>query len=387
MAEMILPGVYIEVRPEALIVSGQVSVGNVGIVGTASPPATVPPAPLRGVIGKVYELSSYAEAKEEFGAYDPFDNPTTPDSPLTLTRGIELAFSHGARKVLAVRVDTLANFAVGLEALSNEDAHIIVVPGSDAETAGAVLKAHCETASSDLNKHDRIAIVGSRQKGANESVTDFFNAIKASPIASDDGRVVYVAPGVITTETAETEEGGLKVTKVSSVTLPGTYAAAAIAGILSSRSAHISLTNKPLSVKKLEVKFNPGQLESLIGDDVRVLALEERNGPRVVRGITTSTNSAWRQITTRRIVDYAKFGVRSAAQPYIGLLNNDRVRKALKGSINGFLAGMVEDEMVTFYELDVTAARDDEIRGIAKVIMTLQPTFSIDYIKVVMYLQ
>lgn len=380
MADMILPGVYIEVRSEALIVSGPVSVGNVGIVGTASPPATVPPAPERGVIGKVYELSSFAEAKEEFGPYDPFDNPTSPGSPLTLTRGIELAFSHGARKVLAVRVDTTANYLAGLQALENEDAHIIVVPGLDAATAGAELIKHCNTASSDLNKRDRIAIVGSRQMNTGESITDFLGYIKDSVIDSD--RVVFVAPGIVTTDAAKAAAGE----DVTSVTLPGTYAAAAIAGILSSKSAHVSLTNKPISVKKLEVKFNSGQLESLIGDNIRVLPLEERNGPRVVRGITTSTNSAWRQITTRRIVDYAKFGVRSAAQPYIGLLNNDRVRKALKGSINGFLAGMVDDEMVTFYELDVTATRDDEIRGIAKVTMTLQPTFSIDYIKVVMFL-
>jgi hypothetical protein len=379
MAEMILPGVYIEVRPEALIVSGPVSVGNVGIVGTANPPAIVPPAPERGVIGKVYELSSFAEAKEEFGAYDPFDAPVA-GGPLTLTRGIELAFSHGARKVLAVRVATTANYAAGLEALSNEDAHIIVVPGLDVAAAGANLKAHCDTASSDLNKRDRIAIVGSRQMNTGESITDFLEYIKNSTIDSD--RVVFVAPGIVTTDAAKAAAGE----EETSITLPGTYAAAAIAGILSSKSAHVSLTNKPLSLKKLEVKFNSGQLESLIGDATRVLVLEERNGPRVVRGITTSTNSAWRQITTRRIVDYAKFGVRSAAQPYIGLLNNDRVRKALKGSINGFLAGMVDDEMVTLYELDVTATRDDEIRGIAKVTMTLQPTFSIDYIKVVMFL-
>jgi len=117
----------------------------------------------------------------------------------------------------------------------------------------------------------------------------------------------------------------------------------------------------------------------------RVLALEARNGFRVVKAITTDAG-AFRQITTRRIVDYAKFGVRSAAEPYIGLLNNDRVRKALKGSINGFLAGMVDDEMLESYELDVTATRDEEIRGIAKVTMTLRPTFSIDYIKVVMFL-
>ncbi|VAW88462.1 Phage minor tail protein, partial [hydrothermal vent metagenome] len=36
MAEMILPGTYIEVRPEGLIVPSRVSVGTVGVVGTAS---------------------------------------------------------------------------------------------------------------------------------------------------------------------------------------------------------------------------------------------------------------------------------------------------------------------------------------------------------------
>ena len=35
MAEMVLPGVYIEERPEALIVAGPITVGNIGIVGTA----------------------------------------------------------------------------------------------------------------------------------------------------------------------------------------------------------------------------------------------------------------------------------------------------------------------------------------------------------------
>lgn len=45
-----------------------------------------------------------------------------------------------------------------------------------------------------------------------------------------------------------------------------------------------------------------------------------------------------------------------------GLLSNDRVRKALKGSINGFLASMVDDEMLISYELDMTATREEEIR-------------------------
>jgi hypothetical protein len=59
----------------------------------------------------------------------------------------------------------------------------------------------------------------------------------------------------------------------------------------------------------------------------------------------------------------------------------------MRATINSFLAGMVQDEMLVGYDLSVTATRDDEIKGIANVTMTLQPTFSIDYIKVTMFLQ
>jgi hypothetical protein len=155
--------------------------------------------------------------------------------------------------------------------------------------------------------------------------------------------------------------------------------------MLSARSAHVSLTNKPVAVGGLETKYTSPQLTQLV--QARVLALEERRGLgiRTVKAITTDTG-AFRQITTRRIVDYAKYGVRSAAEPYIGLLNNTRVRGALRATINSFLAEMVDDEMLVSYELDVTATRDEERKGIARVTMVLRPTFSIDFIKVTMFL-
>lgn len=470
MPELVLPGVYIEVRPEALIVPGPISVGNIGIVGTAQ----------AGPTNEMVVLSSYAQAREVFGAYDAFDNPKTANNPLSLVRALELAYSHGASTVLAVRIedgnakvaeptaaDLAANaaifsisakskgtlgsnltlliedianstvkrvvlrlkdekdpnkviteevylatkgeelvsslnqlsalaiaklktdgnlvklaseikfapgdngaavkdshYAAGLEILLNEDAHIILAAGQDETVVADELKAHVEAASTDKNKRDRIAVVGSK-KGA--KLADIIN----HKVASD--RLIFVAPGIKTTDAATGNP----------VALPGAYAAAAVAGMLSARDPHISLTNKALSVGGLETKFNPGELEQLVKN--RVLGLEERRGFRVVRGIT-SDNAAFQQITTRRIVDYAKFGVRGAADPFIGLLNNNRVRQALKGSINGFLASMVDDEMLVSYELDVTATRDEEIRGIAKVTLTLRPTFSIDYIKVVMFL-
>ena len=73
--------------------------------------------------------------------------------------------------------------------------------------------------------------------------------------------------------------------------------------------------------------------------------------------------------------------------PYIGRLNNSRVRAALLATLDGFLSRMVVDEQLTEYTLNVSATRQEEINGICRVEATLKPTFSIDYIKVVITLQ
>jgi hypothetical protein len=91
MAEEILPGVYVKVRPETLMVPGAVTVGNIGIVGSAR----------QGPVGEVKVLGSYAEAKEIFGTYDAFLAPETPDHPLTLVRALQIAYDNGCAGYLA----------------------------------------------------------------------------------------------------------------------------------------------------------------------------------------------------------------------------------------------------------------------------------------------
>jgi len=259
------------------------------------------------------------------------------------------------------------DYETALDALLNEDAHIIVAAGQD-DSFGNTLANHCRLASADAVKHDRIAVVGSRL-GAT------LDQIRGHTLDSD--RLIFVAPGIKATDRAATP--------TVQVTLPGAYAAAAVAGRIAGFDPQVSLTNKSLGVDGLETVFSSAQLGALLNS--RVLALEKRLGFRVVRGITTSTGGAFSQITTRRIVDFAKFGVRSAANPFIGLLNNERVRAALRGSINAFLAQMVNDEKLISYDLAVSATREEERQGIARVVMTLRPVFSIDFIKVTMFLE
>lgn len=251
------------------------------------------------------------------------------------------------------------DYALSLEPLANELVNIVHLAGQDSAVAADVLLSHLNaTAETD---HERIGVIGA----AGHGVAQF----KGHSLASD--RVVLVAPGL----------------KLSDGTvLPAAYAAAAVTGLVSSLPPHTSLTNKALAVPGLELSFNRGELEQLI--KANVLAVAPREGLRVIKGISTSgEGTAFSSIAIRRIVDYAKYGVRSATNSYIGRLNNARVRGALKATLDGFLTRMVDDEMLTGYELEVTATRAQEVAGEVTVAMTIQPTFSIDYIRVVMVLK
>lgn len=281
-----------------------------------------------------------------------------------LPSAVDVALTGGANG------ESGADYRAGLALLLNEAAHIIVAAGQD-ESFADELDGHCQNASSDTIKRDRIAVVGT---GVAPALEAYLDTTRGHSVFSD--RIILVAPGIKATDTAATPP--------TEVTLPGSYTAAAVAGLLAKLPAHFSPTNKTLIVGGLSHRFTPPQLAQLV--ESRVLVIEERQGFRVVKGITT-TDPPFHQITTRRIVDYAKFGVRSAANPYIGLLNNDRVRGAMHGTINGFLTSMMKDEMLVGYDLEVTATREEERQGIARVTMVLRPVFSIDFITVTMFLE
>jgi hypothetical protein len=258
---------------------------------------------------------------------------------------------------------TPANYATALAALDAADVNLVVLAGQKFSNAGATLLAHVESA--ENNGFDRIAMIGAD--------ADDVATVQANADSVSDDRIVLVAPGIVVTDLASG----------SPVSLPPAYAAAVVAGLIASLAVQVSPTNQVLPVSDLTTHYNDGQLKALL--ETQVLPLERKSGFRVVKGITTDTGP-FRQISVRRIVDYAKAGTRIGTLPYIGRLNNARVRGAMQATLNGFLSQMVLDEALTQFTVTVTATRDQEINGVALVTMLLQPTFSIDYIKVIMNL-
>ena len=350
-AEQIIPGTFIRVQAEALISAGGISAGNIGIVGTAA-----------SGVGETHVLSDWEGAKETFGLYDALTGGT-----LNLNRSVEQLFRNGARTVYARGVAAGANkgdFTTAFAEIIKENVNILVAPELTTADATDVLKALVDSAEGDGK--DVIAVIGG--DGADAT------AVVAQAATAANKRLIVTTPGF---QTFDSVAG-------ADVTLGGNYSAAAVAGLISSLAVQSSPTNKALSgVTQLSEKYSYGELKQLVQGNV--CALEDRRGIRVVRGVTTE-GAAFAQITTRRITDYAKAGVRQVANPFIGRLNNQRVRAALQGAIDGFLATMLQDESLTNYTVSVTATRQDEIAGRAIVNIALQPTFSIDYIRVTMSL-
>jgi hypothetical protein len=375
-AGLVLPGTYIRVRSEGLIGVRGISSGNIGIVGPLGPfPSDAENADVDADadaaadsrIGVTRTVSSAAEAEIFFGV--PFVDAT--GAALNLSAMIGELFRNGARTVFARAVTDASGYGGAFTELIKEDVQILVAPGLAASGAGGALDVLTPVVESAENNHrDVIAVIG-----ADEAMLD---GVGGTPeTIPDNDRIIVVAPGYHVLNPATKPP--------SEVVLPGSYTAGPVAALISSLAPHSSPTNKVLpGVSTLAERFSYSDRMGLVSG--RVLVLEQRGGARVVRGITTETGG-FSQITTRRIVDFAKAGIRQVANPFIGRLNNVRVRAALQSAIDGFLTSMLVDEQLTAYQLEVTATRRDEIEGRAIVSVLLQPTFSIDFVAVTIVLQ
>lgn len=269
------------------------------------------------------------------------------------------SFANGENGPVAI-----GHYKQALDKLVDHNVQIVVSAGGRFSLMKSALLGHVEK-TENLSK-ERMVVVGADSDEVEKALEN------ANEVA--DKRIILTAPGL---KQSDPQSGRLQ-------QLPPYFTAAAVAGKLSSVSPHISLTNKSLAgIDDISLEYNYGQMKSLV--DNRILALQKKRGLRIVKGITTH-DEAFKQISVRRIIDYIKEGTRRGANQYIGKLNNARVRGALHTTLNGFLTDMVTREFLTGYKLEVFADRAMEIRGEVQVTMELNPTFSIDVIRVIMNL-
>ena len=253
---------------------------------------------------------------------------------------------------------TSAEIKKGLDVLAGETVNIITVPGLDAKVVGGVVSTHLDATESD--GRERIAVLG--------AWSDDPTAIDPADLKSGP-RMIVVAPGIVNSAGA---------------VLKASYSAAVVAGKLASIAPHVSLTNKdvpstrPAGSTPARSRRTCSASGSPCCTRTSACACSRATAPTTA----PSSRSRCAASSTSPRPACARAATRTSAR-----LNNARIRAALKATLDGFLSGMVLDEMLIGYELDVSATRAQEIAGQAVVTMTLQPTFSIDFVKVIMNLQ
>ena len=160
----------------------------------------------------------------------------------------------------------------------------------------------------------------------------------------------------------------------------------AVAGMVGSLDYFQSPTFKTLS--------GLGELGQALGVETQMQLLtlnavpiisQRGRGTIVVRGLTTDGD----QISVRRVADRAVRGVKTIGELFIGRLNNEQGRGALKQKLVEFLVQMEKDGAIVPSATDKTdpafqvttySSQDDFAKGIVRVDLAVRPVRAIDYI-------
>ncbi len=123
---------------------------------------------------------------------------------------------------------------------------------------------------------------------------------------------------------------------------------------------------------------------TLLKGNVVPVVKERGRGIIILRGLTTDGD----QISVRRVADRAVRGVKMIGDLFIGRLNNEDGRGALKQKLIEFLTQMEKDGAIVpktdlsdpAFKVDVYSSQDDFVKGIVRVDLAVRPVRAIDYI-------
>ena len=320
------PGVYSSYDASTVVSAGRAA----KVIGVAA-------KAVKGTAGEVVTLTGYAAGVAAFGE-DAADTPG-------MSTILRLLFANGASTVAAVRVaeaGAVKDYQDAFAALGGEEARILVCDSAE-ETVQQALRTAVEDASAA--RMERIAVVGGDGESAAELVTH------AAALNSE--RMVLVGPDAL-------DSGGK--------TLPGVFAAAALAGVIASgRDPGVPLNGAEIrGLGGLGTAYTDNDIDLLVRGGVT--PLESTAGTvSPVRGITTRTttggaaDTTWRELTTILIVDDVIPAVRQALRSkFARAKNTAQSRSAIRSQVIVELEKKVAEEIIDSYgEVTVTASEDD----------------------------
>lgn len=317
------PGVYSAYDASTVIRGGRavrvIGVAAKSTAGTANTPVT---------------LTSYEAGISVFGE-DAADSPG-------MAAMLKLLFLNGAATVVAVSVEE-DDYLSAFHALQSQENIQIIVCDSGDETVQQALRETVNGAS-DLRR-ERIAVVGMNGASTTELVS------RAAALNCE--RMVLVGPDILDS---------------TGKTLPGMFAAAAVAGAIAvSTDSAIPLNGTTLKgMGGVSATYSDNDIDLLVRGGVTPLeAVAGVVSP--VRGITTRTTTGgvqditWRELTTILIVDDVIPTIRSSLRSRFSRTKNTaQTRGAIRSQVIVELENKVRAEIIDSYgDVAVSVYEDD----------------------------
>ena len=162
-------------------------------------------------------------------------------------------------------------------------------------------------------------------------------------------------------------------------------AEAALAGLLSRQDYFQSPTFKTIASLGVPAgAYTDPQLRQLITGNVLAINKKRGLGVIVIKGLLTSG----RQINVQRVANKAVRDVKAMCDKYIGLLNNEGARTALRQQITALFLQMQKDGAIVpstdgsqpAFAVDVYSSQQDFASGIVRVDIAMRPVRAIDFI-------
>lgn len=255
-----------------------------------------------------------------------------------------------------------AAYDAGLQLLTKEgDVDMVVasVHGTDDmlyKSVYAAVEAHCSSMSNDAK--NRIGLGGA------PSGADVSTIVDMAALFNSD-RFVLVAPAGIV---------------------------GSVAGRIAQLDYFRSPTYKTLSgVSGLQDDYLPTDLRTLLKANILPVDLDRQLGFIVVKGITTSGE----QISVTRVQDHSVRAVKRIADLFIGKLNNQIARLALRQKLSEYFQQMEKDGAIVpstdgtdpAFKVDVYSSQADFAAGIVRVDIAVRPVRAIDYVTATILVQ
>lgn len=209
-------------------------------------------------------------------------------------------------------------------------------------------------------------------------------------VMSDDGAPRIAFGSVTANEAADLElikdhSSAARSRRFVLVTPPGAHGA--VAGMIGRMNPHLSPTFKTVPLHGIEPSsYRESQLNKLLGKTTNALVVQERNGRGVIvlRGLDTTGD----QISVTRVADQAIRETKAISENFIGQLNSEDARVALKQQIVATFTRMERagalvpstDGSDPAFVVDVYSTQLDFAQGIVRIDIAVRPVRAIDFI-------